>query len=122
VDIHSSARKYGVTDEDIHHAIDDALAIEDAGEDPDRWSVRRARLLRAAARSLGIFAPMKLRLAQRGSLHSRDSGAEPAGVPCGCASDHSVTPSAGGSSFQLQASRCAAGDDRARRLGGVPSA
>jgi uncharacterized DUF497 family protein len=32
-------RKHGVADEDIHHAIDHALAIEDAGEDPDRWLV-----------------------------------------------------------------------------------
>jgi hypothetical protein len=39
VEIHDSARKHGVVDEDIHHAIDHALAIEDAGEDPDRWLV-----------------------------------------------------------------------------------
>ena len=26
-------------DEDIDHAIEHALAIEDAGEDPDRWLV-----------------------------------------------------------------------------------
>ncbi len=39
VEIHSSARKHGVADEDIRHAIDHALAIEDAGEDPDRWLV-----------------------------------------------------------------------------------
>jgi uncharacterized DUF497 family protein len=39
VEIHSSARKHGVADEDILHAIDHALAIEDAGEDPDRWLV-----------------------------------------------------------------------------------
>jgi len=39
VDIHESARKHRVADEDIHHAIDHALAIEDAGEDPDRWLV-----------------------------------------------------------------------------------
>jgi hypothetical protein len=37
VEIHDSARKHGVADEDILHAIDHALAIEDAGEDPDRW-------------------------------------------------------------------------------------
>lgn len=37
VEIHGSARKHGVADEDIVHAIDYALAIEDAGEDPDRW-------------------------------------------------------------------------------------
>jgi uncharacterized DUF497 family protein len=39
VEIHDSARKHGVVGEDIHHAIDHALAIEDAGEDPDRWLV-----------------------------------------------------------------------------------
>jgi hypothetical protein len=39
VEIHGSARKHGVADEDILHAIDHALAIEDAGEDPDRWLV-----------------------------------------------------------------------------------
>lgn len=39
MEVHDSARKHGVADEDIHHAIDHALAIEDAGEDPDRWLV-----------------------------------------------------------------------------------
>jgi len=39
VEIHPSARKHGVADEDIRHATDHALAIEDAGEDPDRWLV-----------------------------------------------------------------------------------
>jgi uncharacterized DUF497 family protein len=39
VEIHPSARKHGVADEAIRHAIDHALAIEDAGEDPDRWLV-----------------------------------------------------------------------------------
>jgi uncharacterized DUF497 family protein len=39
VEIRDSARKHGVVDEDINHAIDHALAIEDAGEDPDRWLV-----------------------------------------------------------------------------------
>jgi hypothetical protein len=33
VEIHPSARKHGVDDEDIRHAIDRALATEDAGED-----------------------------------------------------------------------------------------
>jgi hypothetical protein len=37
VEIHDSARKHGVADEDILHAIDHALAFEDAGQDPDRW-------------------------------------------------------------------------------------
>ena len=39
VHIHRSARKHGVDDEDIQHAIDHALLIEDAGDDPDRWLV-----------------------------------------------------------------------------------
>jgi hypothetical protein len=37
VEIHDSARKHRVADQDIVHAIDYALVIEDAGEDPDRW-------------------------------------------------------------------------------------
>jgi hypothetical protein len=37
VEIHDSARKHGVADQDIVHAIDQALALEDTGEDPDRW-------------------------------------------------------------------------------------
>jgi hypothetical protein len=37
VEIHDSARKHGVADQDILHAIDHALAFEDVGEDPDRW-------------------------------------------------------------------------------------
>ena len=39
MEIHPLARKHGVADEDIPHAIDHALAIEDAGEDPDRWLI-----------------------------------------------------------------------------------
>jgi hypothetical protein len=39
VEIHESARRHGVADQDILHAIDHALAIEDAGEDPDRWLI-----------------------------------------------------------------------------------
>jgi hypothetical protein len=39
VQVHNSARKHGVVDADIYHAIDHALVIEDAGEDPDRWLV-----------------------------------------------------------------------------------
>jgi hypothetical protein len=37
--MHESARKHGVADQDILHAIEHALAIEDAGEDPDRWLI-----------------------------------------------------------------------------------
>ncbi len=49
MEVHESARKHGVEDRDIQHAIDHALVIEDAGEDPDRWLVigpdRAANLL-----------------------------------------------------------------------------
>jgi hypothetical protein len=37
VEVHDSARKHGVADENILHAIDHAMAFEDVGEDPDRW-------------------------------------------------------------------------------------
>ena len=37
MEIDDSARKHGVAEEDIVHAVDHALAIEDAGEEPDRW-------------------------------------------------------------------------------------
>lgn len=39
MDVNHSARKHGVADEDSVHAVDHALAVEDAGEDPDRWLV-----------------------------------------------------------------------------------
>ncbi len=39
VEIHSSARRHGVKDLDIQHAVEHSLAIEDIGEDPDRWLV-----------------------------------------------------------------------------------
>jgi len=39
VEIHSSARRHGVDDLDIQHAVANPLAIEDIGEDPDRWLV-----------------------------------------------------------------------------------
>lgn len=39
VEIHSSARRHGVNDLDIQHAVEHSLAIEDIGEDPDRWLV-----------------------------------------------------------------------------------
>jgi uncharacterized DUF497 family protein len=39
VEVHDSARKHGVADDDIRHSIAHALVIEDAGEDPDRWLV-----------------------------------------------------------------------------------
>jgi hypothetical protein len=39
VEIHDSARRHGVADHDLLHAVDHALAFEDAGEDPDRWLI-----------------------------------------------------------------------------------
>jgi hypothetical protein len=49
VEIHPSARRHGVADEDMLHAVDQSLAVEDLGADPDRWLVvgpdRSANLL-----------------------------------------------------------------------------
>lgn len=49
VEIHRSARRHGIADDDMLHAVDHALAVEDIGEDPDRWLVigpaRAANLL-----------------------------------------------------------------------------
>jgi len=39
VEIHDSARCHDVADDDMLHAVEDALAVEDLGEDPDRWLV-----------------------------------------------------------------------------------
>lgn len=39
VEIHESARKHGVLDEDILHAYDNALAWLGIGEDPNRYLV-----------------------------------------------------------------------------------
>ncbi len=39
MEVRPAARKHGVADEDIRHVVDNALAVEDAGEDPDRWLV-----------------------------------------------------------------------------------
>lgn len=49
VEIHMSARRHGVADDDMLHAIDHSLVVDDLGEDPDRWLVigpdRSANLL-----------------------------------------------------------------------------
>jgi hypothetical protein len=49
VEIHRSAPRHGITDDDILHAIEHSLLVEDLGEDPDRWLVigpdRAANLL-----------------------------------------------------------------------------
>lgn len=39
MEIHQSARRHGISDEDIHHAIEHAMVVDDIGEDPDRWLV-----------------------------------------------------------------------------------
>jgi bifunctional pyridoxal-dependent enzyme with beta-cystathionase and maltose regulon repressor activities len=39
VEIHPSARLHGVGDDDMLHAIENSMAVEDLGEDPDRWLV-----------------------------------------------------------------------------------
>jgi len=39
VEIYPSARRHGITDEDILHAIEHSMLVDDLGEDPDRWLV-----------------------------------------------------------------------------------
>ena len=39
MEIHPSARRHGIADDDMLHAIDHSLAVGDVGEDPDRWLV-----------------------------------------------------------------------------------
>jgi hypothetical protein len=39
VEIHPSARRHGIPDDDILHAIDHSIVVDDLGEDPDRWLV-----------------------------------------------------------------------------------
>ncbi len=39
MEIHPSARRHGVADSDILHAIDHSIVVEDLGEDPDRWLI-----------------------------------------------------------------------------------
>jgi hypothetical protein len=49
VEIHPTARRHGIRDDDMLHAVEHALAIEDLGDDPDRCLVigpdRAANLL-----------------------------------------------------------------------------
>jgi hypothetical protein len=49
VEIHRSARRHGIADDDMLHAIDQSLVVDDLGDDPDRWLVigpdRAANLL-----------------------------------------------------------------------------
>jgi hypothetical protein len=39
VEIHPSARRHGIADADMLHAIDHSLLVDDLGDDPDRWLV-----------------------------------------------------------------------------------
>jgi len=39
VEIHPAARRHGIADGDILHAIEHALVVDDVGEEPDRWLV-----------------------------------------------------------------------------------
>src|SRR5262245_29368170 len=39
VEIHPAARRHGIADGDILHAIEHALVVDDLGEEPDRWLV-----------------------------------------------------------------------------------
>lgn len=39
MEIHPSARRHDVEDDDIRHAIEHAVVVDDIGEDPDRWLV-----------------------------------------------------------------------------------
>jgi hypothetical protein len=59
VEIHSSARKHGIADEDIEHAIRHALAIDDQDDD--------TRLYLGPARSGGLLEVVTI---------VRDSGSE----------------------------------------------
>lgn len=39
VEIHRAARRHGIADDEMLHALEHSLAVEDVGEDPDRWLV-----------------------------------------------------------------------------------
>ncbi|MGH9271821.1 MAG: hypothetical protein ACRDZ2_11160 [Ilumatobacteraceae bacterium] len=49
MDIQPSARRHGIADDDMLHAIDHSMVVDDLGEAPDRWLVigpdRAANLL-----------------------------------------------------------------------------
>jgi len=75
VEIHPSARKHGIADEDIEHAIDNAMAIDDQEDDVRLYlgPARNADLLevgtiiRTDGTELAIHA-MRLRPQYRGLL------------------------------------------------------
>jgi hypothetical protein len=39
VDIHSSAHRHNIAEDDILHTIEHSMVIDDLGQDPDRWLV-----------------------------------------------------------------------------------
>lgn len=39
MEIHPAARRHGIADDDMLHAIEHSLVVDDVGEDPDRWLV-----------------------------------------------------------------------------------
>ncbi|MCB0974816.1 MAG: hypothetical protein KDB86_09695 [Actinobacteria bacterium] len=39
MEIHPSARRHGIADADMLHAVDHSMGVEHVGEDPDRWLV-----------------------------------------------------------------------------------
>jgi hypothetical protein len=39
VEIHDSAHRHDVAEDDMLHAVEHSLAVDDLGEDPDRWLV-----------------------------------------------------------------------------------
>lgn len=39
MEIHDSARRHDVAEEDMLHAVEYSLVVDDLGEDPDRWLV-----------------------------------------------------------------------------------
>lgn len=39
MEIHDSAHRHEVAEEDMLHAVEHSLVVDDLGEDPDRWLV-----------------------------------------------------------------------------------
>lgn len=39
MEIHDSAHRHEVADDDMLHAVEHSLVVEDLGDDPDRWLV-----------------------------------------------------------------------------------
>ena len=39
MEIHACARRHGIAADDILHAIEHSIVVDDLGEDPDRWLV-----------------------------------------------------------------------------------